>query len=143
MLSLSRRGCIATWKLTAAKRQTRQKRRLSKVNHERHRACLRSEGTGLLDGLAVSKNLRQKSNRGKVLKYRGAAAPLRLVPVPFSANSPPFSSNSLVQAVLLVNAQSAAGLRVSYVTATVFYAGVYGVQKTELTAFVGQAHNSN
>src|SRR5262249_29501062 len=52
MLSLSRRGCIATWKLTAAKRQTRQRRRLSEVSHERHRACLRSEGTGLEEALA-------------------------------------------------------------------------------------------
>src|SRR5262249_13012924 len=37
MLSLSRRGCIATWKLIAAKRQTWQRRRLSEASHERHR----------------------------------------------------------------------------------------------------------
>src|SRR5215813_847000 len=43
ILSLSRRGCIATWKLTAAKRQTWQRRRLSEASNERHRrAC--SEG---------------------------------------------------------------------------------------------------
>src|SRR5262245_40539970 len=39
ILSLSRRGCIATWKLTAAKRQTWQRRRLSEASHERHRRC--------------------------------------------------------------------------------------------------------
>src|SRR6266404_8968245 len=39
MLSLSRRGCIATWKLTAAKRQTWQRRRLSEASHERHRSA--------------------------------------------------------------------------------------------------------
>src|SRR5215831_8116932 len=38
ILSLSRRGCIATWKLTAAKRQTWQRRRLSEASHES--ACL-------------------------------------------------------------------------------------------------------
>ena len=37
ILSLSRRGCIATWKLIAAKRQTWQRRRLSEGSHERHR----------------------------------------------------------------------------------------------------------
>ena len=60
ILSLSRRGCIATWKLTAAKRQTGQRRRRlnrskgSEARHERHRRA-GSEGraTAIGNGIPV------------------------------------------------------------------------------------------
>ena len=48
---------------------------------------MRSEGTALVNGLAVSKNLWQKSNRGKVLKYRDAPA-VGFLGVSFKISSP-------------------------------------------------------
>lgn len=84
MLSLSRRGCIATWKLTAAKRQTWQRRRLSEASHERHRrAGSESRATSIGDinyEKTASSEARKEARRKSRATETGKASPAAASP---------------------------------------------------------------